>query len=178
MPTRLPHCASASARLTATVVLPTPPLPAPTAMTFFTPGSGGCPVSGADADRTLRGHLHVDVGHAGQRAHGGGRLIAHLVLDRTGRRRQLDGERRRGRSSIARSLTKPSETMSLRRSGSTTTRSALRTASRSGVGAWSISSTGLVERCCAARTAGGPRWSGAPRARRCRARCRTAARAG
>ena len=53
MPTRLPHRASASARFTATVVLPTPPLPAPTAMTFFTPGSGGRPVSGADADRTF-----------------------------------------------------------------------------------------------------------------------------
>ena len=53
MPTRLPHRASASARFTATVVLPTPPLPAPTAMTFFTPGSGGRPVSGADAERTL-----------------------------------------------------------------------------------------------------------------------------
>ncbi len=53
MPTRLPHLASASARLTATVVLPTPPLPAPTAITFFTPGSGGRPVSGADADRTF-----------------------------------------------------------------------------------------------------------------------------
>jgi hypothetical protein len=53
MPTRLPHRASASARLTATVVLPTPPFPAPTAMMFFTPGSGGPPFSGADADRTL-----------------------------------------------------------------------------------------------------------------------------
>ena len=41
MPTRLPHLESASAMFTATVVLPTPPLPAPTAMTFFTPG-GAC----------------------------------------------------------------------------------------------------------------------------------------
>ena len=45
-----PIFASAMARLTATVVLPTPPLPAPTAMTFFTPGSGGLPCSGADTD--------------------------------------------------------------------------------------------------------------------------------
>jgi hypothetical protein len=37
IPTLLPHFASASARLTATVVLPTPPLPAPTAITFLTP---------------------------------------------------------------------------------------------------------------------------------------------
>ena len=39
MPTRLPQRASAMARFTDTVVLPTPPFPAPTAMTFFTPGS-------------------------------------------------------------------------------------------------------------------------------------------
>src|SRR5450759_1076785 len=36
MPTRAPICASATARLTATVVLPTPPLPLATAMMFFT----------------------------------------------------------------------------------------------------------------------------------------------
>ena len=53
MPTRLPHRASANARFTDTVVLPTPPFPAPTATTFFTPGSGVRPVSGADTDRTL-----------------------------------------------------------------------------------------------------------------------------
>ncbi len=93
MPTRLPHLASASARFTATVVLPTPPLPAPTAMTFFTPGSGGWPVSGADDRADLRGHLHVDVAHAGQRAHRRARLVAHLVLDRARGCRQLDGER-------------------------------------------------------------------------------------
>ena len=40
IPTRLPACASATARFTATVVLPTPPLPAPTAITFFTPATG------------------------------------------------------------------------------------------------------------------------------------------
>jgi hypothetical protein len=39
MPTRPPHFANAIARFTATVVLPTPPFPAPTAITFFTPGS-------------------------------------------------------------------------------------------------------------------------------------------
>ena len=50
--TRLPRCASATARLTATVVLPTPPLPAPTAMTFFTPSTGARPASGRAAART------------------------------------------------------------------------------------------------------------------------------
>ena len=34
------------------MVLPTPPLPAPTAMTFFTPGRGNAPFSGALTDRT------------------------------------------------------------------------------------------------------------------------------
>ncbi len=38
--TRLPLWASATARLTATVVLPTPPFPAPTAMMFLTPSTG------------------------------------------------------------------------------------------------------------------------------------------
>ena len=93
MPTRLPQRASDSARLTATVVLPTPPLPAPTAITFFTPGSGGRPVSGADADRTLAVSCTC-TSATPQRAHRGGGLIAHLILDRTGRRRQLDRERR------------------------------------------------------------------------------------
>src|SRR5262245_58173495 len=51
-PTRAPLFDSATARLTETVVLPTPPFPAPTAMTFFTPGNGGLPCSGADTDLT------------------------------------------------------------------------------------------------------------------------------
>jgi hypothetical protein len=38
-PTLAPVWASATARLTAQVDLPTPPLPAPTAITFLTPGS-------------------------------------------------------------------------------------------------------------------------------------------
>src|SRR6201988_2454020 len=38
-PTRWPSFDSAIAMLTATVVLPTPPLPEPTAMIFETPGS-------------------------------------------------------------------------------------------------------------------------------------------
>ena len=38
MPTRAPVCRRAQARLTATVDLPTPPLPDDTATTFLTPG--------------------------------------------------------------------------------------------------------------------------------------------
>ena len=49
------------------MVLPTPPLPAPTAITFLTPGSGGLPCSGADTDFTTNVVVHVDVGDAGQR---------------------------------------------------------------------------------------------------------------
>ena len=52
MPTLLPHCESASARFTATVVLPTPPLPAPTAMMFLTPGTAARPADGSTASRT------------------------------------------------------------------------------------------------------------------------------
>ncbi len=93
MPTRLPQRASDSARFTATVVLPTPPLPAPTAMTFFTPASGGRPVSGADAERTFADELHVHVRDTREGTHRGRSLIAQLILDGTRRRGQLDGER-------------------------------------------------------------------------------------
>ena len=37
-PTFAPDCASATARLTETVLLPTPPLPEAMAIVFFTPG--------------------------------------------------------------------------------------------------------------------------------------------
>ena len=68
MPTLLPHCESASARFTATVVLPTPPLPAPTAMMFLTPGTAARPAAGSDRLADARAHLHVDRGHARQAA--------------------------------------------------------------------------------------------------------------
>ena len=58
--TRLPAWLSATARFTATVVLPTPPLPAPTAMMFFTPGTGALPESGDTVDADLRRHLDLD----------------------------------------------------------------------------------------------------------------------
>ena len=65
MPTLLPHLASAIARLTATVVLPTPPLPAPTAMTFLTPGIGGAAAVGPDRFAHARAHLDVDAATPG-----------------------------------------------------------------------------------------------------------------
>ena len=92
MPTRLPHRASASARFTDTVVANTT-------------------LAGADGDNVLHprqrsasglrcghrshagGHLDGDFGDAWERANGGGRLVPELVLDRTRRRRELDGER-------------------------------------------------------------------------------------
>ena len=52
MPTLPPHFASAMARFTATVVLPTPPLPAPTAITFLTPGIDCRAPSDPTASRT------------------------------------------------------------------------------------------------------------------------------
>ena len=93
MPTRLPHLASAIARFTATVVLPTPPLPAPTAMMFFTPSTGARPASGRRDGANAGGHLDLDGGHPGKRRHGGVRLIPHLILDGARGGRQLDGER-------------------------------------------------------------------------------------
>src|SRR5687768_18121591 len=53
MATRAPLWLSAMARFTATVDLPTPPLPAPTAMTFFTPSTGALLISGEIAALTL-----------------------------------------------------------------------------------------------------------------------------
>ena len=92
-PTRLPCCANASARLTAIVVLPTPPLPAPTAMMFFTPGNAWrWPGHGATAAHARR-HLDVHGRHARQRGHGLVRLLLQQILDRAGRGGELDGER-------------------------------------------------------------------------------------
>ena len=82
MPTRLPHFASAIARLTATVVLPTPPLPAPTAMMFFTPGTGCRGAVGADRSRTRALICTSTAVTPGTLHHGRARLVAHLVLHR------------------------------------------------------------------------------------------------
>ena len=91
--TRPPHWLSATARLTATVVFPTPPLPAPTAMMFFTPGTAALPASGASVDRTCAVISISTAGHAGNAADQVARLIAHLILHRARGCRQLDGER-------------------------------------------------------------------------------------
>ena len=48
---------------------------------------------GADRLADARAHLHVDRADARQLHHRGARLIAHLILHRTRRRRQLDRER-------------------------------------------------------------------------------------
>ena len=93
IPTRLPHFASAIARLTATVVFPTPPLPAPTAMMFLTPSTGARPASGRRDRANARRHLDIDRRDAGQRRDRRVRLVAQLIFHGARRRRQLDGER-------------------------------------------------------------------------------------
>ena len=52
-PTEAPVLASDTARFTATVLLPTPPLPEATTMTFFTPGISSCG-SGCFTSREVR----------------------------------------------------------------------------------------------------------------------------
>ena len=90
-PTEAPSRASATARFTATVLLPTPPLPDATAMTFFTPGSSCSAVRGA-ARRTVAPQVRsTDSTPIGSSAGVHARL--DLVLERAGRRRQLDLER-------------------------------------------------------------------------------------
>ena len=96
-PTRAPICASASARFTDTVVLPTPPLPAPTAITFFTPGSGGWPLAGCEADRTLAVISTDASATPGSARTAATRLVANLGVRGTGGGRQLDAWPRRGR---------------------------------------------------------------------------------
>jgi hypothetical protein len=82
MPTVAPSAASASARLTAVVLLPTPPLPDATAMMFFTPGSSCTPRCTACAV-ILAGDVDADVAHARHRPRGRHELPAqagHLAL--------------------------------------------------------------------------------------------------
>ena len=55
---------------------------------------GLCAV-GRNRRADLRGHLDGDARHAGKRADHRAGLIAHLILDRTRRRRQLDRKRDR-----------------------------------------------------------------------------------
>ncbi len=97
MPTRAPILDKAMARFTATVVLPTPPLPAPTAITFFTPGSGGLPCSGAVADRTLTLSAISTSMTPATRGRRGARLGDDPIASRGGVRRQLETEASRVR---------------------------------------------------------------------------------
>ena len=93
MPTLLPHCESASARLTATRGLADAAFARADGDDVLDAGHRGASGRRIDRFAHARAHLHVDRGHAGDLHHGGPRLVAHLILDRTGRRRQLDGER-------------------------------------------------------------------------------------
>ena len=110
----------------ATVDLPTPPFPLPTATmfrTFFSAevlGAGG---------RHFGGHVHARVGHAGDRENGLARLVAEAVLDGACRGRQIDVEGHRS-PSICMLRMKPSDTMSRCRSGSMTDRRASNTGFR------------------------------------------------
>ena len=67
-PTRAPVWASATARLTLVVLLPTPPLPEATATTFLTLRQERGAAALAARGRGVRGHLDLDVGHPRQAA--------------------------------------------------------------------------------------------------------------
>src|SRR5688500_3912920 len=127
-PMRAPLFDNATARLTATVVLPTPPLPAPTAITFLTPGSGGLPCSGADTDLTTKRvstSTPATPGSVNTAVFARSASIARLAGDGF-----ADSIANATRSpAIVTSLTYLSVTMSTCRSGSATAFSAARTAS-------------------------------------------------
>src|SRR4029079_2671251 len=106
-PPAAPAWANATARLTLTVLLPTPPLPDATARMFFTPGTS-CSDWRGWGRRPLRRHVvlllglarlgatdhrapvDVDAGRP-DRAERGMRRALDLVLQRAGGRRELDG---------------------------------------------------------------------------------------
>ncbi len=72
-PTRSPRDLRASARLTATVDFPTPPLPLATAMIDVMPGSGSRALRARDAAADRSGAVHdrdLDLDDAGQRGDG------------------------------------------------------------------------------------------------------------
>src|SRR5687768_4364391 len=128
MPTRAPLFDNATAKFTATVVLPTPPLPAPTAITFLTPGSGGLPCSGADTDFTTKRLSMSTCETPGSLS--AAALACSASADRLTGDGLADSIAIDTRSpAIVTSLTNLSDTMSACRSGSTTAFSAARTAS-------------------------------------------------
>src|SRR3954454_3000120 len=127
MPTRLPSFASAMARLTATVVLPTPPLPAPTAMMLRMPAIGARPPPGATADRTAAVmSTSTDVTPATPPIAAAAWLRSCSFTGHAGAVSSIVTAT--GPPSSATRFTKPRLTMSLWRSGSWTTRRASRTA--------------------------------------------------
>ena len=118
-PTLAPSIASATARFTDTVLLPTPPLPEATAMMFLTPGTsaGAAP---AVARRTIAPQVTVDRAARPSAAELGVDVLLDLVLERARRRGQLDLERHVRVAPIVTSLTMLSVTMSRPSSGSWT----------------------------------------------------------
>ena len=113
-----PSMASATARLALTVLLPTPPLPDATAMMFLTSGQQ---LLGLDRLRAAD-HRAPGDGHfaRAQLAEHGVDVALDLVLERAGRRGQLDLEGDRRLSLISTSLTMFRLTMSRPSSGSWT----------------------------------------------------------
>src|SRR5436190_8527971 len=127
-PTRAPHFDSATARFTDTVVLPTPPLPAPTAITFLTPGNGGLPCSGADTDFTTNVVFTATSPTPGSAATTSRtRADSASVFDGDGVEVSSAIETRPPSTEISFSLTNLSVTTSTPRSGSLTAFSASRT---------------------------------------------------
>ena len=93
MPTRLPDLRERDGDVHGDGRLPTPPLPAPTAITFFTPGTGWRSAFGQRGGAHGGRHLDVDGRHAWHRGDQRLRLRLQAILHRTRRRRQLDRER-------------------------------------------------------------------------------------
>ena len=139
IPTEAPSAWSPSARLTATVDFPTPPFPEDTAMVCFTSGisssgaafrgSVGVPVAGALGRRGARGDPGLDVGHPGKRLHDLPRPAVDLGAREGGCSPVNWRVKATCPSSTVSPSTRPSATMSRPRLGSTTPRSAARTAS-------------------------------------------------
>src|SRR6478609_2507943 len=129
-PTRAPIFDSATARFTATVVLPTPPLPAPTAITFFTPGSGGLPCSGADTDLTTNDDVTAASRTPGSDATTSRtRAVSASRFDGDGVASSMATDTRSPSTVTSFSLTNLSVTISAPKSGSITPLSAARTIS-------------------------------------------------
>src|SRR3954468_23500454 len=91
-PTEAPSAASASARFTAVVLLPTPPLPEATAMMFLMPGTSFTPRCTA-WETILEWTFTLACTTPGRLRQPLGDLRAHLLDDATGRIAESDVER-------------------------------------------------------------------------------------